>query len=275
MKTKFAIVDGERREAQPGLTAKCPICESPVVAKCGKIRVWHWAHRGKLICDPWWENKTEWHRAWQGLFPIDWQEVPHQAENGDKHFADVKTDQGWVLEFQHSNISPEERQSRNAFYQKIVWVVNGKRRIRDVSKFSEELKRGVQVNEKLPLLKLSGYLDECALLRDWVGSEVPVFFDFGEEQIIWYLVPKSSLSLAYVLRVSRASFIELFKGGVQKAPELEFWFKELIKIVSSYTANLQRQSQSQTLPPMPYGRLRGKPYYHHYPNYGKRYRRRF
>lgn len=45
-------------------------------------------------------------------------------ESGEKHIADVKTDSGWVLEFQHSNINPKERLSRNSFYPKLVWVVD-------------------------------------------------------------------------------------------------------------------------------------------------------
>src|SRR5579872_4564917 len=106
MKTKFALVEGQRQEAQPGLTGKCQFCEKPMVAKCGKTRIKHWAHIGKRTCDLWWENETEWHRAWKGHFPAEWQEIVHQAQNGEKHIADVKTDLGWVLEFQHSYIKP-------------------------------------------------------------------------------------------------------------------------------------------------------------------------
>ena len=105
---KFADVNGERREAQPGFQGTCPWCSQPMVAKCGEFNIWHWAHQGRRVCDPWWENETEWHRAWKGEFPVNWQEVIHQAENGEKHIADVKTDQGWVIEFQHSRIKPEE-----------------------------------------------------------------------------------------------------------------------------------------------------------------------
>ena len=126
---KFAIVDGKKVEATPGARGLCPSCISEMIAKCSpeKKRVWHWAHKGKRSCDPWWENETEWHRAWKGYFPDDWQEVVHRAENGEKHIADVKTDQGWVLEFQHSYLKSEERYSREAFYRKLVWVVDGTR----------------------------------------------------------------------------------------------------------------------------------------------------
>ena len=51
---KYSIVNGERSEAQPGLTGLCQACDHPTVAKCGEIKIWHWAHKGKRKCDPWW-----------------------------------------------------------------------------------------------------------------------------------------------------------------------------------------------------------------------------
>ena len=132
---KYALTNEERREAQPGLSGKCPGCDNPVVAKCGEVKVWHWAHHGRRICDPWWENETEWHRTWKNYFPADWQERVHFASNGEKHIADVKTDKDWVLEFQYSHLKPEERRARSIFYQKLVWVVNGTRRPRFKAQF--------------------------------------------------------------------------------------------------------------------------------------------
>lgn len=111
---KFALVHGQRQEAKKGLRGTCPGCGSPVIAKCGEIRAGHWAHERKSDCDPWWENEGEWHRAWKDRFPDDWQEVPQYAENGEKHIADVKTADGYVLEFQHSPIKPEERRARES-----------------------------------------------------------------------------------------------------------------------------------------------------------------
>ena len=113
---KFADIECQRREAQPGLSATCPSCRAAVIAKCGEHRVWHWAHRGVRVCDPWWEPETEWHRAWKNEFPADWQETVHFAQSGEKHVADVKTQSGMVLEFQHSFLKAEERAARESFY---------------------------------------------------------------------------------------------------------------------------------------------------------------
>src|SRR5215471_3563051 len=116
---KFALVDGERREAQRGLSGKCPGCGRAMIPKCGerRLRVWHWAHRGTHTCDYLREPETEWHRAWKNKFPEDWQEKPHRSEDGEKHIADVKTDRGIVIEFQHSFLHRDERESREKFYQ--------------------------------------------------------------------------------------------------------------------------------------------------------------
>src|SRR5262249_40527523 len=134
MKLKFALVGEERREAQRGLSAVCPVCGAPVIAKCGNIRIWHWAHRGRLACDPWWEE-TDWHRGWKGEFPEHWQEVIHRSESGEKHIADVKTESGIVLEFQHSPLRPEERDAREDFYRTMAWVVDGLRLKKDRTQF--------------------------------------------------------------------------------------------------------------------------------------------
>lgn len=136
---KYALVNGERQEAQPGLKGECPCCGSILVAKCGDIKVHHWSHHGVRKCDPWWENETEWHRNWKSHFPKEWQEVIQYAEDGEKHIADVKIEQGYVIEFQHSPINVEECQAREDFYKKMIWIIDGTRRHRDKNKFFSEL----------------------------------------------------------------------------------------------------------------------------------------
>jgi hypothetical protein len=203
---KFAIVDNQRAEATiSGAKGVC-LCGSELIAKCGEVRINHWAHKGNRLCDPWWEE-TEWHRAWKGLFPNDWQEVRQQANSGEWHIADVKTGQGWVNEFQHSHIHPDERRARNDFYQpKLVWIVDGTRRKRDQLKFFELLKNGKSVGERLRILP-SFSEDECALVRDWGGSNAPVFFDFGPTELLWCIVPKGGNQNVYAAGFTRAEFI--------------------------------------------------------------------
>jgi hypothetical protein len=122
---QYALVDGERNEAFPGGTGSCPTCAAAMVAKCGPRIIHHWAHRGRRNCDPWWENETEWHREWKNRFPEDCREISHTAPDGEIHRADIKTPTGIYIEVQHSSMTDAERESREAFYQNLVWVIDG------------------------------------------------------------------------------------------------------------------------------------------------------
>jgi competence protein CoiA len=231
---KFAVVDGHRQEAQPGLLGKCQCCGSPMIAKCGEVRMWHWARLTKRGCDVWWENEGEWHRAWKNKFPDSWQEIGHPAENGMKHIADVKTDHGWIVEFQHSHIAPEERRSRDVFYKKLVWVVDGTRLKRAKSQFMKTWGGGMPLGSGNALRKV--FLDECALLREWAGSQSPIFFDFGEEHL-WWLIANSGDGRLYVGQFPRAEFIETLRGGTEQAPrDFSALVKHVVGQLAAYEA---------------------------------------
>lgn len=222
MKYKYANVEGQRREAEPGLRGECPICRAEMVAKCGEIRVWHWAHQSKQDCDHWWESESDWHRAWKNEFPADWQEYVQRAKDGEKHIADVKTSYGWVIEFQHSPLRPEERRAREAFYGQMVWVVDG-RRERDRLQFDRALESGTS-RPKFPSAK-AVFADECRLLREWADCRSYVFFDFGNDHL-WFLIPESLDGRLLIDRTSRAEFVEAhrkgtYRLGLQQTAEIE------------------------------------------------------
>lgn len=120
------MVDGNRVEAFAKGRGICPLCNLVMIAKCGQRHINHWAHHRDRNCDPWWENETEWHREWKNKFPEECREVSHTADNGEIHRADVKTHTGIIIEFQHSNMSDEERISREEFYKNLVWVIDGR-----------------------------------------------------------------------------------------------------------------------------------------------------
>lgn len=254
---RFALHEGQRREAQPKLVAQCPGCGATVIAKCGEIKTWHWAHAGTRTCDPWWENESDWHRAWKNHFPLEWQEVVHRAPSGELHIADVKTAEGWVLEFQHSHIEPDERRAREQFYEGLVWVVDGARRTRDRARFAKEWARGTSYIpnfNKRQILKPAG-----ALFRDWVGSAAHVIFDLGDGEHLWWVYPHSSADRAYVQPVSRSQFVRtLAETGLNG-------FESLIDNFRAFVAHYEEPPplsgpRSAALPPqrplVPFGRPR-------------------
>lgn len=213
---QFAMTNEIRSKAAPGLTGVCPSCGSPVAAKCGELRVWHWAHLAKRRCDSWWEPETPWHVNWKDRFPTEWQEAVLHAEDGERHIADVRTPDGRVVEFQHSRIRSDERHARESFYQTMVWVVDGRARKRDLSSF-EKTRYPVR---SVPAF-YSGFAMECALLRDWADRPVDVFFDFGDRQedslsfgapILWQLHPNAERRVILTpIRV--VDFVDALRNG--------------------------------------------------------------
>jgi hypothetical protein len=251
---KFALVNGQRQEAQPGLSGKCPNpnCDRPMVAKCGEVRIWHWAHQGRRCSDPWWENETPWHRAWKDRFPIDWQEViHHHAETGEKHIADVKTDRGWVIEFQHSYLKPEERRSRETFYGKLIWVVDGTRRKKDAEKFFAAWHESSPVANSSFVRRLRA--DECALVREWTDSNAPILFDFGDVQGLWRVAPVRSARSAYVAPFPHADFVNIHRSDLTQKDLFDGLVKKLSELVAGQEALRQAQAVSRAFPQPLYG----------------------
>jgi hypothetical protein len=125
---QYSTVNGQRVLPFPKGKGVCDMCGAETLAKCGETVMWHWAHKSKKDCDPWWENETEWHRNWKSQFPENFREVVFECpETGEKHRADIVTEKGMVLEIQNSPMNLEELRSREAFYKNLVWVVNGKK----------------------------------------------------------------------------------------------------------------------------------------------------
>ncbi len=247
---KYALVNGQRREAEPDLDGVCPYCKRAMIAKCGNIRMKHWAHRGKRNCDSWWENETQWHRNWKEHFPIDWQEVVH-TERGERHIADVKTVRGWVLEFQYSHLQPEERKARDTFYKKLVWIVYGSRLKRSRSQFFDALREETS-NIESPFVRTVYRVDSTenlkvnSLLRDWVDTLAPVFFDFGQEDpTLWCLLPKTSAGNSYVVNFSRKAFIDLHRNTSTQLDDFGECLKGLKKLVAGVDCWLEAEKLIQ------------------------------
>ena len=202
---KFALFNEERIEAKKGAKGECPCCGSELIAKCGEVYIHHWAHKKKCD-DHWWENETEWHRNWKNQFPNEWQEIVHFDDSGEKHIADVKTSEGWAIEFQHSYLKPEERRSRNNFYNKLIWVVDGMRRKTDVKQFQKILNKADFVFHEPVLLDVN-YPEDCKLLKEWGNSSSLIFLDFNVERL-WFIYPKISGNRIFLNPFPRSYIIE-------------------------------------------------------------------
>jgi hypothetical protein len=234
---KYALVDNNKVEAAKGLKGICPICHESVIPRCGQMKIHHWAHKRQTHCDKWWENETEWHRNWKNLFPVEWQEVvAFDNETGEKHIADIKTNYDFVVEFQHSFITEEERVSRENFYKKMAWVVDGTRRKRDYKKFLDAFNfKDIRLVPKSTIFLLEyGY---NYLPNEWLNSRYPVFFDFKgllnvssddfKRNSLWCLLPIRGQNINVLICFQRANFVNsIKKGGIL------FNYDEIVKVVN-------------------------------------------
>jgi competence protein CoiA len=114
---RYALLGGDRAEASPRCRGTCPTCHGEVLAKCGRIVQWHWAHIADRDCDPWAEELTSWHLAWQDRVPSHAREVTLAD-----HRADIFAADGTVIELQHSYLPPDEIDIRERFYRRMVWI---------------------------------------------------------------------------------------------------------------------------------------------------------
>lgn len=119
----WAIKNNEKIQAIPKERATCPLCNQEVIAKCGEINIWHWAHKQDFECDSFGEPESEWHLKWKNYFPKECQEVTI-IKGLKKHRADIQTKNGLIIELQNSPISLQEIREREKFYENMIWILN-------------------------------------------------------------------------------------------------------------------------------------------------------
>lgn len=170
------------------------------------------------------------------ISPYEWQEVGHVDEvTGERHIADVKTEAGLVIEFQHSHLKPEEQRAREQFYKNMVWVIDGVRLQRDFPRFLGGKKGFRWVN---PSLCLADFYDKC-FPKAWLNSSMPVAFDFRsasaddeDEQAhksLWCLLPRRVGRKAVVVAIAPEDFVVSAMNG-----ELVEQFNQVMANADSY-----------------------------------------
>ena len=205
---RFALVGGSRSEPKPKARGACPSCGAETVAKCGNHVIWHWAHKSLAHCDRWWEAETEWHRRWKSRFPSEWQEIVLLDQStAEQHIADVRTASGLVIEFQRSTIHSDEVQAREAFYRRLIWIVDGCRNDADKYNFSNMHSRPDEGG-----IATFRWYGRSKLFARWYTTK-PLFIDFGDHGF-WRILrydPKTKSGLAGLVNI--AAFVELASSG--------------------------------------------------------------
>lgn len=204
---KFALVNGVKSEPSKGLTGICQCCGTAVIAKCGRFKIHHWAHKSLEHCDPWWENESEWHRMWKNYFPISNQEVVFISPTGERHIADIYCQRGCVLEIQSYQIKPEEMKAREDFYKSMIWVVNGLKNEFDQYYFNMSIYSAFTGNKYLKKIRWMG---KSKLFERWASATKHVYLDFGTD-IVWHIVDYNVLTKEGLVHAyEKKRFVEYF-----------------------------------------------------------------
>jgi hypothetical protein len=78
------------------------------------------------------------------------------------------------------------------------------------------------------------------MLREWSDSQTPIFFDFGDGQVLWWLLPGRLNGSAYVTQFPRNVFIHIHRTGVvQEGVGFGELVKELSGLVAMYESDLR------------------------------------
>lgn len=175
---EFALSEtGERVKATKSTKGFCDMCGKPLIPKCGSIRQPHWAHKSARDCDPWWEPESDWHRNWKNLVDENFREKVI-VKNGVKHRADIQLVSGIVVELQNSPLSFDERCEREAFYEKMLWIIHLPNAKITNCEHSEE-------NDFFGDISV-----QIKNINEWIYRAPhlsPIFLDFGDKDKIFHI----------------------------------------------------------------------------------------
>ena len=164
------LLDLARTRSHPGERSACPCCYGLLIAKCGSINIWHWAHESLTDCDHWSEGISEWHLAWQLLVKESCREVVI-----GEHRADIRLRTGQIIELQHSSISADEVEERELFYERMIWIFD-----------ADEFKHNLMLREKISKYGKLYYTFHWKRPRKSIlACQIfPLYFDLGIQGVL-------------------------------------------------------------------------------------------
>lgn len=72
-------------------------------------------------------GESKWHKNWKEMVKPRYREVVVEKDGVTKR-ADIKRDDGLVIELQHSDIPPSEVEQREKHYKKMIWIFDARER---------------------------------------------------------------------------------------------------------------------------------------------------
>ena len=234
----FAYINGIKSQASPKANAVCTFCNESMIAKCGRVKTWHWAHKKIDTCDSWHEPETEWHRNWKLVFGKEHCEITF-IKDGKKHIADIKTINGWVIELQNSKISIDTMEAREGFYgQEMIWVINGIKFKDNFRTFIPQTFNDQCYDDYSPefeyYAKLHGFTPKYRPVTEtnndlyfqwkyahavWRKSNRKIYIDFGKE-MLFCITNRTGDDQGRGFEISKIEFIKSYGGDVSLVSKL-------------------------------------------------------
>jgi competence protein CoiA len=115
----LALQGRELLRATPGARAECVECGERLIAKCGEIIIWHWAHDPGSQCA--YSHESAWHLGWKLWAHARGCQIEKVVVPG--HRADIVTRKGRVIELQSRGLALEDVRAREAVYPDMAWIV--------------------------------------------------------------------------------------------------------------------------------------------------------
>lgn len=110
-----------------------------------------------------------------------------------------------------------------------------------------------------PTMREIDFLEDSALMRDRGFSHVPVFIDFGDDQL-WWVLPLIRNSMGYfrnyVAPFSKDEFIEIHRDGL---------VEDFMSYLNDYSGLFPKKAEQQSIPqpvPQPQAQVPQRPKYY-------------
>lgn len=202
----------------------CFGCKNKIIAKKGNINIHHFAHSIDTKCiiirDS--DCKTPWHILWQNIAKPEYLEKI--IINDEKmHIADIVNDENLIIEIQHSNLSVDKIQSRELFYNHMIWILDGTDKInKDNNTCSEKCSNYFTTSNNFDIIKVSP--------RFWNFMKKKKFIDVGTG--LYEIITQCSNNFYICKFIEYEDFLNKYYKNILKTS-----IETTIDILNNFTSN--------------------------------------
>lgn len=158
--------------------------------------------------EPWErEPETDWHLYWKKQIPIGNYCVTAR-KGGTVHAADIVTPDNVVVELQQSTVSKETVRTREAFYDKMVWLVDASFFSRNLGFFNTKRSRYKgHVALRWHILRNDIHAGGTWGSWGWIfATKKPIFLDLGEEKHIQINDKTRIMTILQFLKIKKEKY---------------------------------------------------------------------